>query len=303
MDWLLETVLLYPRRSIALGAAILLVCAAIAWYLFAWHTPQHAFEDMLANNLSTTSVLRQAVASNANQGVEQDVRLQMGSTNAADWLVEVKQAGSSVTTESIGTPSTGYVRYVDIQTSQTTKDKKRYDFSSVLGKWGKSDGRTDQSLDSLFSQTLFDITNAPTLPIGNLPSSARENILQYIRDEKIFTPDYSKVKREQLNGRSVYTYPVAVQLGAYARMMQAFAHDLGFSNLDSIDPSQYSTIPPITIQVSVDQASHLLARVVYSGSGFSQTYHDWGLIQPIVLPTTNLTTTQLQDRINKLNAL
>lgn len=301
MDWLLEKIIRYPRQSGIVGVVIVVVCMVLAWWIFIWQSPQRTFEDMLANNLTTTSVTRRALAGTAGQGIEQVARLQMGSTNAADWLVTARQTGSTVATESIGTPTAGYIRYLQISTSQKNAANKAYDFSSVLNKWGKADGKTDVTLNDLFSQTLLDISSAPVPPIGNLPGAERENILSYNRGEKVFTPDYTKVKRETINGRNVYTYQVAVKLGAYVRMMQAFAHDLGLTSLDTIDPNQYSTVPPITISVSVDRASHQLARVAYTNSGFSQDYSAWGLLTPISVPKAALTTTELQGRITALS--
>ncbi len=301
MDWILEKMIRYPRAGGTIGVLIALICVVAGWWVLVWQSPKHAFEDMMANNLAASSVTRQAITGSANQGVEQDVRLQMGSTNAANWIVSAKQTGATVTTESIGTPTSGYIRYVTISTAQKTKDNKPFDFSPVLNVWGKSDGKTDTSLDDLFSQTLLDISSAPIPPIGNLPGAERENILAYNRGEKVFTPDYTKVKRERVNGRSVYTYSVAVKLGAYVRMMQAFAHDLGLTSLDTIDPSQYSTVPPITISMSVDRMSHQLVRVAYANSGFTQDYSSWGLLTPVTIPRATMTTTELQARIQALS--
>ena len=302
MEWLLEKIIRYPRSGTAITVAVVLACGSLAWWFLIWQNPRHAFEDMLAGNLSTASMTKHASAGTANQGVDQLVRLEMGSTNAADWLVTAKQTGALVSTESIGTPSSGYIRYTQIASSQKTGAGKLFDFSSVLNKWGKSDGKTDTSLNDLFAQTLFDISSAPVPPIGNLPADERENILQYIRGEDVFTPDYAKVKHETVNGRAAYTYSVSVKLGAYVRMMQAFAHDLGQTSLDSIDPSQYSTVPPIVVSMSVDRISHQLLRVAYASSGFSQTYSDWGLLTPIAVPKSYITTTDLQARIQALSA-
>ena len=302
MDWLLETILLYPRRSVAGITMFVLAGACFVWWAVVWQSPQHAFEDMLANNLTTTSVTRSATAGAGSQNIEQIARLEMGTMNAADWIVTAKQAGSTVMTENIGTPTGGYIRYIRITSAQKTKNGKAFDFSPAVGVWGKSDGVTDTALNDLFSQTLLDISSVPAPPIGNLPSSQQENILAYMRTEQIFVPDYAKVKRETINGRGVYTFPVAVKLGAYVRMMQAFAHDLGLTDLDTIDPSQYSTVPPLDITMSVDRASHELARITYPTNGFSQTYAEWGLITQTVIPSKTITTTELQQRILDLSS-
>lgn len=299
---LLEKVVRYPRISAVTAAIILIAGGGFLWWQFVWQNPQRAFTDMLANNLAAYSVTRVASAQKGSQGIDQYIRQEMGSTNATDWLVTVRQGGSSVTTESIGTPTTGYIRYTNITTGQRRSSNTPYNFKNILSVWAKSDGRSDTSLNQLFSQTVIDISSAPIPPIGNLPVAERADVLNYIRDEKIFTPSYKDVKRETINGRSVYTYQVAVQLGAYVRMMQAFAHDLGITSLDTIDPSQYSTVPPVTIAISVDRVSHQLSQVTYQESGFTQSYRDWGLVTPIQIPHASVTTTQLQQRIQALNA-
>lgn len=252
---------------------------------------------MLANNLHTRSVTREAKASGNGEKVEQDVRLQMGSTNAGEWLVAVKQANSSITTDSIGTPTAGYVRYTHVATTQKRSNGQPYDFSKIINTWGESKPSDNSSLSQLFSQTLLDISTAPLPPIANLSPGAQQNILAYMRDQKIFTPSYESVKHETVDGRRVYTYTVAVQLGAYVRMMQAFAHDLDLTSLDTIDASDYSTTKPVSLTMSVDPASHQLVRVAYPSTGFSQTYTDWGLATPIQLPSHTIPVSDLQQRL------
>jgi hypothetical protein len=299
LDIVYEFMLKHPKMSGALGIVLVVFVGSFLWWRIVWERPQRVFTDMLTANLATTSVTKTVSASGNGQQVTQRARLQMGATNAADWLVSASQAGSSVTTENIGTPTTGYIRYTNIGTASKHNGMPT-DFSKVLNVWGKSDGKTDPSLDHLLSQTLLDISSAPTPPIGNLTETERQNILAYMRTEKIFAPDYGKTKREKVDGRDVYTYQVAVQLGAYIRMMQAFAHYLGIRDLDTIDPSQYSTVPPITVTMSVDRAAHQLVRVAYPGSGFMQSYSDWGLVTPIAVPSQTIPTTELQDRLQSL---
>lgn len=302
MDWLIEKMFLYPRRATVVALVVLVVAGGFAWWLFIWQDPHRVFDDMIAGNLQTMSVTRTITAGNETQSIDQTVRLEMGNTNAADWLVLAKQNGATVMTESIGTATTGYIRYVDIAPAKQAAGSKQPDFGSVLNIWAQADGKTDANLKTLFAQSLFDITSAPTPPIGNLPDSQRENILAFIRDQKVFTPDYNSVKSETIGGRNVYTYNVSVPLAAYARMMQAFAHDLGMSTLDTLDPEQYVNLKPITVTMSVDRASHQLVKLAYGNSGYVQTYGDWGQATPVVLPTSTITTTELQTRLQSLSA-
>ena len=302
MDWLLEKILLHPKWSMAIGGALLVVAGSIVLWQFIWQSPQAVFEDMLARNLSTMSVAKHVAAGKGDQSIDQLIRLELGGTNAANWLVTAKQTGSTVATESIGTPTTGYVRYTKIASTQKDAQGKTFDFSRVLNSWGKSDGKTDTSLDRLFSQTLLDITSAPTPPIANLTADKRAALLRYMREEKVFTPDYAKMKHETVDGRQAYAYSVSVKLGAYVRLMQAFAADMGLTSLKTVDPTQYDALNPITITMWVDPVSHQLVQLSYAGSGFTEHYSDWGLLTPIKLPTKTMTTTELQKTLQALGS-
>lgn len=301
-DTIIVACMRYPRRSAVCGAGLLILVGFFVWWQFIWQHPQRVFTDMLSNSLETVSVTKSASANSNGQSVHQVARLEMGGTNAADWLVSANESNSSVTTENIATPNTGYIRYLHIATNLQKNGGKPYSFNSILGVWGKGDGKTDPTLDHLFSQTLLDISNAPLPPIGNLPDAERQNVLSYMQQQQIFTPDYKTVKRQTLDGRSVYTYSVSVKLGAYVRMMQGFAHDLGLTDLDTVDPSQYSTVPPIMLSISVDRLSHELVSVSYPGSGFTQAYSAWGQLNAVRLPSKTISTTALQSRIEALGA-
>jgi hypothetical protein len=295
-DKFLDAVLRYPRRSAALAAAILLLLVGVLWWNLVWMSPQHVFVDMLANNLTTTSVTKDTTAKGDGQTINQSVRLEMGSTNATDWVVTATQSNSSVTSESIGTLSTGYIRYTKIAV-QSGKQAKTDNFHSVLNIWGKADGKTDTSLDQLFSQTLLDVNNAPLPPIGNVPAIIGQGLVSYMLNQGVLSVNYNNAKSEIVNGHKVYTYTVLVHLGPYVRVMQSFAHALGISNLESVDPSQYTALPPVTLTMSVDKMSHQLVQIDYPAGGFVQNYSDWGLLTPISLPNKTITTTALQARI------
>lgn len=298
-DWLLEHMVRYPRTSLLIGFVMVVVFSGFIWWNVIWQSPQRVFEGMLANNLTTASVTKLATANGSNQSLKQYARLELGSTNAADWLVTVQQRTSTVTTESIGTPTAGYIRYTTIATRQKL-GSEAYSFNAVLNRWGKADGKTDASLNQLFSQTVIDVSNAPLPPIGHLPDAEQRTLLAYMRSQAIFSPTYATVKRMTVDSRSVYSYQVAVRLGPYIRLMQAFSHDLGLRTLDSIDPSQYSTLPPITLTMAVDRGSHQLVAVSYPTTGFVQHYNAWGLRVPIHLPKQTISTTELQTRLQSV---
>lgn len=294
------------RRSltwILSGAAVvLLIVAALIWWNLVWQSPSRVFWGMLASNLQTSSVTKHQQQKGGGQSMTQDARLQLGSTNAADWLVAIKQSGSDVTTESIGTPTTGYIRYVHASTDQKHANGEAYDFSKVLNVWGKADAadKNSSTLTQLFSQTVLDLGTAPLPPIGNLSPDNSQNIMQFMQDQSIFTPDYKTMKREKQAGRRVYIYTVSVKLEPYVRMMQAFARDSGLHSLDSINPSQYQSAAPVSLVFTVDSQAHQLRQVSYRAANFTESYSDYGLVLPIQVPTHTIPVSELQTRLQKL---
>ena len=296
---LIDNILRNLRRSVAIAIVLLLFLIGIIWWDFVWQSPQSVFSDMLANNLNTTSVTKRVLASSSSQSVDQSIRLEMGSTNAAEWLVTATQSNTAVTSDSIGTQTTGYIRYTQIKT-QPGAPKLITNFSKVLNVWGRADGKTDPALGQLFSQTLLDIGSAPIPPIGNVSETERQALVNYMQNQGVFSGIYSKVTSQTINGHGVYAYHLLVHLGPYVRLMQSFAHALGITSLSTINPNQYSTVAPVALNLAVDKVSHELVEITYPASGFTQSYADWGLLTPINLPHQTISTTALQTRIQTL---
>jgi hypothetical protein len=286
-------------RSVIIAVVALVVIFGLLWWVFIWQSPQRVFSDMLANNLSVTSVTKHIAVSSSSQSVDQYVRLEMGSTNASEWLVTVAQSNTSVTSDSIATPTTAYIRYTQIKDRPKTQ-KIATNLDKVLNLWGRADGKTDPNLGQLFSQSLLDIGSAPIPPIGNVSDTERQALVNYMLNQGVFSGIYNKVTSQTINGHGVYTYHVLVYLGPYVRLMQSFAHALGNNSLNSINPSQYSNATPVALTLSVDKMSHDLEEVVYPATGYAQSYADWGLLTPIVLPHHTISTTALQTLIQAL---
>jgi hypothetical protein len=205
-----------------------------------------------------------------------------------------------VVTESIGTPTTGYVRYIKADTSQKRADGSPYDFSKVINVWAKADSSSAQTLKQLFSQTVLDIGTVPTPPIANLPKDQRENLLQFMKDQKVFTPDTKTMQRKKIDGREVYVYDVQVSLSAYLRMMQSFAHNIGLTDLESADPSQFQSEAPITMKLTIDAAGRYLRELSYPEQNFTQEYSGYGIVKPVNIPEKTISVTELQSRLQTL---
>jgi hypothetical protein len=286
-----------PISAIAgLLLAVVVIVAAISWHTYTG--PKRAFNDMLVNNLTTSAVTKSIVSTTSTTASLQQANLQLNGSDATHWLVTTEQKSGSVTTESIGTQNAGYVRYVHIQGADKSKS-----YDSLVNVWAKSSKNdTNKSLGSLFSQTMLDVSIVPIPPIGNVNADSRRDMLEYMKGEAVFTPDYAHVKKGVVNGRKVYEYPVSVKLAPYFRVMQAFAHVYGLKDLDSISPSDYQSVEPIKLTISVDTLSHQMLRVSHAASGFSETFSDYGITKNITIPTHTTTTVELQKRFDAVQS-
>lgn len=290
----------HPRSTALVAGAGVILLLCLIWWNFVLQNPTRVWHDMLRNNLTTSSVTKHITGKSGYQSIDQYIRFQLGSTNASDWLVIAKQAqNSNVTTESIGTPNAGYVRYVEINSPRVSNQGKPYDFSSVTNIWGKSTDSTS-TLGQLYSQSLLNLNTAPMPPVGNLPYDKRQVILRYIEKQQVLVPNYTTMKRATLNGHRVYVYDVSVKLAPYLLVMQAFAKDLGLHDLDNIDATQYLNAKPVTLQFSVDSKTHLLLKVAYPSAKYSETYENYGLLTPISIPARTIPVEKLQSNLQKL---
>lgn len=297
LDSLLDGIFIHFKLSLVVVSLLLLAIVGLAWWNFVWQSPEIVFQDMLVNNLESSSVTKFIIGNTKTRSLKQYVRQETGNVDAVEWLVTVAQPGTIVTTDSIGTPVSGYISYKTILVPKTVKNAKTSDLRGLVNVWAKADHKTDLSLKNLFSQTLLDVGSAPLPPIADLPSTERQNLDQFMISQKIFTPAYKTVKNQIIDGQAVYSYVVSVRLEPYIKLMLLFAHDLGLTGLNGINPALYANSPPAIMTVFVNKTSHQLARITYPASKFTQNYTDWGLMLPIKLPKNTITTTSLQKRL------
>jgi hypothetical protein len=256
---------------------------------------------MLVNNLSTDSVTKHQMSNNEKGAADQSIEVQFGKIQAARWLVTIKQKdGTKITTESIGTPKTGYVRYTDIETRKKAKDGTPYDFSSIINVWGKSD-KKHTSLNQLFSQAVIDIQNAPLPPIGKLDASERQNLLGFMNEHDVFTVDTNNIKHKTIDGRQMYVYTVKVKLQPYFEAIQQFAKSMGLHDLDQVDTSSYKNTPPATLELTVDPETSQLVQASYPDAGYTENYSKWGQTEQIKTPQKTIPVDTLEKRLQKFD--
>jgi hypothetical protein len=288
-----------PAKLFAISAIILVFAAAWGWYGLVYSSPSAVFERMLFNNLATTSAYKVIAQKDTDQQLDQKTQLLLTPSQRVYSTVALRQgadAGTLVSTESVGTTSADYVRYADIKTTQKTADGKAFDFSSVLGIWGKSDADdTGNGGAQLYNQSVLGV-----VPIGNLSANQRQKLLNQIKDNKVYSIDYSKVNKSFSAGRLVYSYDITVKPEAYVLMLKAFARDIGLKQLESVDPSQYADAPPLQFSFDVDVLSGQLTKITYKDSERTELFSSYGAIVKIDIPDKTVPVQDLQSRLQQI---
>ena len=210
---------------------IIVIVAGWLWWSHIYEGSQSVFWGMLNNSLATTAVSRQITENAGGQNLNETVVLELGKDNIARANTVLSQGTSVVSTETIGTPSTDYTRYIAAKTAAKTVSGKSLNFSKIIGIWSKSatGGISTDPLDHLFGQTLLGV-----VPIGNLPPQERNSLLSQMKTSGVFSVNFSNVLHGYIKGRSVYIYKVSVAPIAYAQLLTAFARDEGYNNVPEL---------------------------------------------------------------------
>jgi hypothetical protein len=289
------------RRStvviVSLLALVLLVGAGVTWCKKVYSTPENVFNRMLSNALNTTSVTKQSIADSEAQTLVQTTRLQTYPEGRVHSVVDISQGNeeqrSYVKRETITTPTTSFVRLVDVQTTQKNASGQPYDFSPVLGVWGTTPaGEGENSISMLYGQNV-------AIPYAHLSASGRHKVLEQIKNDNVYNVNYSTVKTVSVNGRKAYTYEIKVKPQAFINMMKAVGKQVGVKGFDDVDAADYKNLPDVSFTFTVDVLSSDLVGVDY-GNGQTETYSGAGLRSIARDPSDAVTMAELQQRLQSL---
>lgn len=284
------------RLIVFLGVFIMIVSVWL-WWTKVHNSPNNVFWGMISNNLATPGITRHVVQKSSADSLDQYIQLEFGSVNAVHTRATLTQTDSSgktvVKSETIGTPTTDFNRYLKIETPQKNKQNKPIDTSNVIDVWAKTDQSKNLAPTSNFSQSVFTI-----VPYGNLGYDARNSLVDYIKDNDVY--DMSKPAQSiQHNGRSAYIYYIDVDPVAYIKSLEKYAKAMGLGNV-GLDADMYANSPALKVELTVDKLSRQLTKIYYPDSQQEETFMSQGLQPQTILPDKTVTVEELQKRIQSI---
>lgn len=265
-----------------------------AWYQYLHRGTYNVFWDTVDNNLNLFGVTRQTTQENGNAKFNQKLQISLGANDVAHGVTTVMQptaAGNNViVTETIGTPTNNYVRYTNIQTPT------KVNTAPIINKWSRDllvVGNT-QNRSTLTDGLLS------ALPIADLSQPQRQEIVQFMKDNNVYTVDYKGAKVVERAGKQGYEYNVRIDFQKYMEAAKQIDAMMGIGQLKNVDLQSYENAQPqdVTLVMSID--GRQLLEISYPGSTLKETFSSYGARVPVELPETDMSRSELETLIKRV---
>lgn len=282
---------------VALGLLIF-IGGGWVWYQYVHRSVYSVFWDTVDNNFRITGVTRtvEQIANGAE--VKSKLQVSLGAENLARGLTTIKQTGdngtsTTIITETLGTSTNNYARYVDINVVGAGKQP---DISSIKNAWSRELlVKGAQQNQSVLAEGLFS-----SVPFANLTQPQRQEIVQFMKDNDVYTVDYRGATVVERAGKQAYEYKVAVSLKGYIATLKKIDAMMGLGQLDSVDPNSYEGAEPanLTIVNSID--GRQLLEVTYTGASRKEEYSSYGARINVDVPETELLRSDLEQKVQNI---
>lgn len=265
------------------------------WWSKIFMNPERAFQDMLANNLRTSSFTRHTSQKGSGEGIDQISYLSFYAPEdyaQSTTVLTQRISGirtSAITTETIGTNSVDFVRYTAANNIDGLPGAENV--KGLIGTWAKREANPSNGQQVTFlNETLFGF-----VPFGNFTPDQRSKLVGLINQKGLYKQ--IKVERKMENKRPVYKYILKINPQDLVTVLKEHAMLLGSSSAAQLDPAQYAQTPDVQVEVTVDIFSRQLVEIENQGSGRLETYSGQNLYRPINKPNQAIPIDELQKKI------
>lgn len=280
------------------GGGLLLIAAAWVWCFKLSVDPERVFWATIERGMTSRGVTIEADQESTGSKVHQVISYSLGADNRSRNYTVYDQGTTRVESEVIALPGQDFSRYLSIKTDEKRKDGGKIDFSKVIGVWAKNDQNSQYFSQAVLGGSLP--VGGMVVPIGDVNPEARARLLAQARKDGVYKLDFSKTKKERIDGRLVYTYEAEVQLVGYVTLMKGLAQAVGLHDLDMLDPSTYQGQKPFNIQIVVDARAQQVIAAVSADNKTRQEYSAYGIQLRPELPKQTVAVQEMQKRLADL---
>lgn len=286
-----------PVTLVLYLTAIVFIASGWLWWNKVYNNEDRVFWDMISNNLKTSSFTQVSITNDGYQRVEQKTQVQTVPKRIANSATKISQTGADVSTESIGTPTTDYVQYTSVVTSQTASNGSPLDFSGIQNIWGKTEIEyPNMTNGQLYTQSVMSV-----VPFGKLSSVERSNLMNAMKTNQAYSPKLTEITREGI--RPVYTFTVKIKASAYVLALQQFGKYFGLNQLDELDASQYESASDVEVTMKIDGWSHQLREISYGEGSRLEKFSAFGSTKQLPVPPADQDTISINELQYRLQSI
>lgn len=299
-------------RLLTIVALVIILVTMGFWWWSEQKDPQNVFENAIKNQLRTKGVIKMVQQGSEQQGLNQAVSFNgtgEGQIFASTIISQSSQnTNAQVKTETIGTPSQEFFRYVQIDTDQTNAQGEQLDFSSVVGVWGDKSSQSQSSPGpELYDEFVFG-----AVPTEYMSAADADQLLNTMIEEGVYTPDYESAQLEYVSGcvgtfcdafsfnkRPVMTFNVELNVAKYIELLKTFGDKIGQDRYANEQTEQYQNQPNLNFTLAVDVLTQRIKTIGFP-NGAIETYGSYGAQRTHELPNNTVPFEQIVEDINKL---
>jgi hypothetical protein len=281
-------------KFIVVFALLVVIGTFGVWQYHNTTNVDRVFWGMVDNNMQTSAYSRHTSQKSGAQSVDQVLETATTPQHrlfSDSIFVQTGVDSARAVTENIGTPTSDYVRYTDIETAQ------KLDFKEVLGVWGVTESQVPgQTTGQLYNQAVLGI-----IPTGNLTAAQRREIVKIMHEKNAYTYTLVNTTRSLPFGRPTYTMQVVVNPVGYISALKQFAGYVGLNHLTQVNPADYEKANKLSFSVSIDGWTHQIISTNENSGGKTEiiTGRNMRKVLPEA-PTNAIPVDELQQKLQSI---
>jgi hypothetical protein len=287
------------KKRLILLVCLLVVLALIGAGVFALKnsaSPEQIFNDALANNLQTKS-FSETLTTTGDTSLNENI-----ASDTSDIKNPIISITGSETDETSGTATIAayankkhtYIKFFTFGVSQSQAKAL-----GITDKWVavENDGKTPTSTANIANSQLPNsiVAVLGNTIVGNFSSTQRQQILDFIHQNKVYSVDFSKASHVTLQGKKAIKYQVKINTGQLKKLNQKVAGMMGVT----IDASQLPTEDQNIITLYVDTTTKHMARSVlkHDKSTMTASYSKFNGTSVPAEPTAQMTEEEFSQKL------
>lgn len=251
-------------------------------------TAYKCFWGTMNNNLSVNFVTRTNIQSDGSQSRTQVDDLQFNPVLIAHSTLKIENTATNdkVITETVGTTTADYIRYVEISSSNSPSALK-----TIVGQWANHDVAKEEQ-----PQVLTQALVGSLLMFGDLSSSQRKDIVSQLQNTKAFQK-YDLVGKKTVAGRKIDTFNVTIDLDAYSKVYANYLRMIGQDKLAS-QLGEQQPGAALNFLLDINAGSRVPTQLTFKDGAGTESYSNVGTGPRLTTPHATLTIAELQAKLN-----